>query len=317
MKLIGISLAVLLAVLVLLIGSLVLYTWTPDIPVEQLKARWAPPPSQFIALEGMQVHVRDEGPRDDPQPVLLLHGYSDSLYTWDGWVEQLKGRHRVIRLDLPGFGLTGPAADGDYRVARYTRLLGKLLDQLGVQHVSVAGNSMGGLLAWHLALAEPQRVQRLVLVDAAGYPLEPAKMPLTLRVLTAPALQPLWRKVRSRQLAEYSVRAVVGDPGQPRPDIVERLYTLGLREGNRQARDDVAAQALSDFDDYPRIAELRVPTLIIWGGRDRLVPPEHALRFKRDIPGSRLAMFSDLGHVPQEEDPVRSVAVLQNYLDGN
>lgn len=108
----------LLLLAVALIAGGVALAWAPDRPVDSLKARWAPAPSQFITVQGMQVHLRDEGPKDDPEPIVLLHGTSASLHTWDGWVDALKGQRRVIRIDLPGFGLTGPAPDNDYRLVR-------------------------------------------------------------------------------------------------------------------------------------------------------------------------------------------------------
>ncbi|MCY1273793.1 2-hydroxy-6-oxononadienedioate/2-hydroxy-6-oxononatrienedioate hydrolase [compost metagenome] len=315
MKRLGKALALLLALLLLLIGGLLAYAWAPDIPVDQLKARWAAPPSQFVEVEGLQVHLRDEGPRDDPQPLLLLHGTSASLHTWDGWVEALKPAHRVIRIDLPGFGLTGPFADNDYGTAHYNRFLAALLDRLGVARVAVAGNSLGGLLAWQFALAEPQRVGRLILVDAAGYPRNATSIPLGFRLANQPWLQPLMRNVLPRELIAASVRNVYGDPDKVSPELIERYYQLSLREGNREALRQRFKQGWN-FDDHARIGQLRQPTLIIWGGRDRLIPPDNAARFKRDIAGSRLALFDDLGHVPQEEDPARSVAPVLRFLAG-
>lgn len=101
-----------LLVLGLSVAGFIVLNWAPDRPVEELQARWAPAPSQFIELMGMQVHLRDEGPRDDAEPLLLLHGTSASLHTWEGWVADLKRTRRVISVDLPGFGLTGPFPDG-------------------------------------------------------------------------------------------------------------------------------------------------------------------------------------------------------------
>lgn len=124
------------------------WNWAPDRPVAQLKPRWALPPSQFVALDGMQVHLRDQGPRDDPAPIVLLHGTSASLHTWEGWVAALQNKRRVISLDLPGFGLTGPFPDGDYRMAHYSAFLANVLDLLQVPRAVVAGNSFGGQLAW-------------------------------------------------------------------------------------------------------------------------------------------------------------------------
>lgn len=108
----------LLLALVALVGVGVALSWAPDRPVETLTGRWAPPPSQFVSIEGMQMHLRDEGPRTDSQPIVLLHGTSASLHTWDGWTEALKSGRRVIRMDLPGFGLTGPMPDGNYQIGR-------------------------------------------------------------------------------------------------------------------------------------------------------------------------------------------------------
>ncbi len=156
--------------LLLLITGFVALNWAPDRPVAELEARWAPPPSTFIDLAGMRVHLRDEGIRDDPVPIVLLHGTSASLHTWDGWVAALAAERRVIRFDLPGFGLTGPTPDGDYRIERYVEFVAAMLDALGVEHCVLVGNSFGGTVAWQTALAlPPGRVQKLVLVDAAGY----------------------------------------------------------------------------------------------------------------------------------------------------
>ena len=117
-------LAFVVAAIVLLVVGVIIATWAPDRPVDQLKAEWAPVPSQFLGVAGMQVHLRDEGVRDDPTPIVLLHGTSSSLHTWDGWVAALAGERRVIRVDLPGFGLTGPTPDGDYTIANYVRFMG-------------------------------------------------------------------------------------------------------------------------------------------------------------------------------------------------
>jgi pimeloyl-ACP methyl ester carboxylesterase len=158
-----------------LLGALLFMTaiamWlsrAPDWPVEALVARWAPPPSDFIDVEGQLVHLRDVGPRDDPEPLVLIHGTSASLHTWEGWVKALSARHRVISFDLPGFGLTGPNASGDYRGDSYARFVLDLMDQLKVQRMAVAGNSLGGEVAWRTALMAPRRVTKLILVDAAG-----------------------------------------------------------------------------------------------------------------------------------------------------
>src|SRR6202142_501777 len=157
----------------LALAAFVAANGAPDRPLSELKARWARPPSTFLAVQGMRVHLRDEGPRGDPVPIVLLHGTSSSLHTWEGWAQDLKAKRRVTRFDLPGIGLTGPAPDADYRIERYVRFVAAMLDELGVPRCAIAGNSFGGQVAWETALAYPQPVERLTLVDPAGYPFQP------------------------------------------------------------------------------------------------------------------------------------------------
>ena len=307
-------LSVVLLVL-LAVTAAVAWYWAPDRQVAELKPRWALAPSQFVAIDGMLVHLRDQGPRDDPTPVVLLHGTSASLHTWEGWAAVLQDKRRVISLDLPGFGLTGPFPDGDYRMSHYSAFLANVLEQLQVPRAVVAGNSFGGQLAWQFALDHPQRVERLVLVDAAGYPRNATSMPIGFRLAQIPALAPVMANVLPRPMIEASIRNVYGDPDQVSDELIDRYYELTLRAGNRDALRQRFIQVEAG-QSYTRISELKMPTLILWGGRDELIPPVNAERFKRDIKGSRLVLFDELGHVPQEEDPARTVAVLMGFLEG-
>lgn len=307
----------LLAGLVLLIAALmavgVALTWAPDRQVSDLQARWAPPPSQFVDVAGLSVHLRDEGPREDPLPIVLLHGTSASLHTWDGWVEGLKSGRRVIRFDLPGFGLTGPFADGDYRVEHYVSFIAAMLDRLGVTRAVLVGNSFGGELAWETALAYPERVAGQILVDAAGYPLAAQSMPIGFRIARLPVFNQLMLVTLPRGVIESSVRNVYGDPSKVTPELIDRYYELTLRAGNRAALPQRFAQ-MHPGAHADRIARLRTPTLILWGGQDRLIPPELGERFVRDIAGSELVVFDPLGHVPHEEDPQRTLAAAREFL---
>lgn len=288
--------------------------WKRDLSVAELKPRWAAPPSKFVPIGGMQVHVRDEGPRDDPTPVVLLHGLAGNLHHWHGWAEVLKARRRVIRLDLPAFGLTGPAPDGNYAVDAYVRFMRTALDVLGVERCVMAGNSFGGLVAFQTTLAQPERVERLILVCAAGYELRPDSLPLGLRLALAPGINRLLAHVRSRALIESSARALFGDGTRLTREFVDLQYEIGLREGNRRALPEFLRQQHLEGMHASRIPELKLPTLILWGARDRLTPLDHARRFHREIAGSRLAVFDDLGHIPQVEDPLRTVAEVQRFL---
>jgi pimeloyl-ACP methyl ester carboxylesterase len=285
----------------------------PDQPVSALQARWAPPPSQFIAVRGMQMHLRDEGPRDDPLPIVLLHGTGASLHTWDGWTREFARERRVIRLDLPGFGLTGPSPDGVYTIESYVDTVLAVADTLGVQRFVLAGNSLGGYVAWATVVLHPERVDRLILVDAAGYPFRSQSIPLAFRIARTPLLNRLMRDVLPRGVVARSLRDVYGDPTRVTPELVDRYFDLGTRAGNRAA-------LVARFDQTQpgspaeRVPAIRVPTLILWGGQDRLIPLEFGERFASEIQGSRLVVFDTLGHVPHEEDPARTVAAVLPFI---
>lgn len=288
-----------------------------DLPVEALVAQWAPPPSELVELNGQLLHYRDEGPRDDPLPIVLLHGTSASLHTWDGWAKALRGQRRVVRLDLPGFGLTGPwtgrYAGQPYLGDTYARFVRDVLDHLQLPRVVLAGNSLGGEVAWRLAALAPERVAQLVLVDAAGLRFTPQVQPLGWQVARLPVLGALSESVLTRALVRQGLASVVGDPARITDAQVERYYQLTLRTGNRAALRE-RLRGWSPGMGAERIEGVRQPTLVLWGGRDRLIPPEVADRFVAGIPGARLVRFDDLGHIPHEEDPARTVVALKEFL---
>jgi pimeloyl-ACP methyl ester carboxylesterase len=302
----------LLVVVVALATGLAVW-WAPDVPVDALKVRWATAPSQFIAVDGMQVHLRDEGPRDDPSPIVLLHGTSASLHTWEGWAQALGGERRVIRFDLPGFGLTGPHPLGAYGVEQdYPNFVLSVLDQLKVQRFVLAGNSLGGQIAWNTALLAPQRLDKLILVDAAGFAPESSSVPLAFRIARIPALAPLMRNILPRAMVESSLRNVYGQPERVTPHLVDLFYDMARREGNRAALN--ARMQRGYLSDTSRLKEIKTVTLILWGGQDRLIPPSHGERFERAIVGSKRVVFAQLGHVPHEEDAAQTVVAVKQFL---
>lgn len=290
----------------------VIATWAPDKSAQELSVRWAPAPSQFVEVAGMQVHLRDEGPRNDPNPIVLLHGTSASLHTWDGWTQDLAKQRRVIRFDLPAFGLTGPNPENDYSIAAYVRFVTLVLDKLGIQSCVLAGNSLGGQIAWATAVAHPQRVHKLVLVDAGGYPIQSVSVPIGFRIARMPGVRSVMEHVLPRGVIQSSLRNVYGDPSKVTPDLVDRYYDMALRTGNRKALAKRFEQRFSG--DEVQIKTLKLPTLILWGAKDRLIPQDNAKRFQSDIAGSQLVVFDDLGHVPHEENPQKTVAAVRAFL---
>lgn len=311
-------------------------SWRADRPVATLVGRWAPEAlgSRFVEVRGMAVHLRDEGPhtpstseegpRHGLEPIVLLHGTGASLHTWDGWAAELAKTRRVIRFDLPGFGLTGPYAGhwlneegGRYSLLNYAKFVTATLDALGImQPVVLAGNSLGGQIAWetadYLRITQPQRVAKLILVDSAGYDFTPIDMPKAFQAAEIALLSPITENTLPRFLLAQDVRSVYGDPRKVTPQLIDRYYELALREGNRRA---LGLRMREPRSIAPaRIAQITQPTLILWGGQDRLIPPSNAALFAHDIKGSQLVMFDRLGHVPQEEDPKQTVAAVQAFL---
>ncbi|HET6149722.1 MAG TPA: alpha/beta hydrolase [Polyangia bacterium] len=280
-----------------------------DLPLEVVRARWATGSSRFAEVDGMQVHYRDEG---SGATILLLHGTSASLHTWDGWTSELARRYRVVRLDLPAFGLTGPSPARDYSIAAYVTFLDHAIARLGLASFAVAGNSLGGDIAWHYALAHPDKVRALILVDAAGYPLERGPAPIAFRIARWPLLPRLLTLLDPRVLVEDGLRRCYGDPARIRPGVVDRYLDLTLRPGNRVAfLDRMRTPAI---DDSALIKTIARPTLILWGARDRVIDAISAPRFARDIAGSQLVVYDDLGHIPMEEDPTRTVRDAEAFL---
>jgi pimeloyl-ACP methyl ester carboxylesterase len=304
-------LAALLIVLVLALGAFVALTWAPERTVAELREQFAPPPSVFVEAAGMQVHLRDEGPRDDPAPIVLLHGTGSSLHAWEGWAAALKPKRRVISFDLPGYGLTGASPDRVYGRERDVAFVIAVLDKLGVGRVVLGGNSLGAGVSLRTALAHPSRVDALILVDG-GYPAPSTSRPIGLRLLETPGINWVLSNTLPRFLVEQGMRNVWGDPGKVTPEMIDRAVALTQREGNRRALIDRFSQR-QPGNPAP-LARIKVPTLIIWGGRDRLVPLEAGRALNREIAGSKLVVFEELGHAPEEEDAAGTVGAVKTFL---
>lgn len=287
-------------------------TWlyTPDKPREALEAAYAPPPSQFLVVDGVRLHLRDTGPRDGPA-VILLHGFGASLHTWEDWAPGLADHYRVIRFDLPGFGLSGADPSGDYSDARSLSLITQLMDRLGVAQAALVGNSMGGKLAWLLAAEQPDRVAKLVLIAPDGFASpgfdygKKAELPLVARLLpyTLPKIM-----VRMNLAPAYA------DPNFLTDALLTRYRDLMLAPGNRR----VLLQRMAQIElqqPAPLLARITAPTLLLWGEQDRMIPISNAQDYLKDIKDCRLISFKSLGHLPQEEAPAASLVPLRAFLE--
>ncbi len=308
-RLFAIALTALLFGVALLVGIF----YRADVPVERLLAKYGNASSKFLPVDSLAVHYRDEGMAADSVPLVLLHGTGASLLTWEGWANRLKAERRVVRLDLPAYGLTGPRADGDYSLPAYVDFLKKFLQKRGIRRCDLAGNSLGGAIAWRFALAHPEWVRKLVLVDAAGYPLQSMNVPLAFRLARVPGLSRLLTYVTPRLIVEKSVESVYADPRRVSDSLVTQYFDMALRAGNRAAFLD-RIQGVASDSAWRQLPRLRQRTLVLWGQHDGLIPVGNAYRFHRDLLNDTLVILPNAGHVPMEERPTETAEMVRRFL---
>lgn len=222
-------------VISLFVGLVFILFGHKDIPVEELKSIYVQTPSQFVEVEGMQVHYRDEGNLSDTLPLVLIHGTGASLHTFNDWSDAISQDKRVIRMDLPAFGLTGPFPDREYSIAHYANFIHQFLSELEVKSCILGGNSLGGQIAWNYTLAHPETVEKLVLIDAAGYPKKSTSEPIAFRIAKVPILNKALTYITPRFVIQSSIENVYAEPEKIADGIIDRYFELSLREGNRQA----------------------------------------------------------------------------------
>lgn len=279
-----------------------------DISAGDVERKYVLAESKFMDLRGMRVHYTDEG---SGEVVVLIHGTAASLHTWQGWMTRLKNDFRVIRVDLPAFGLTGPSPDRDYSIDNYVRFLEQFFAALKIKQVSLAGNSLGGQIAWHYAAAHSDDVNKLILIDSAGLP-RIGEIPMPIRLARMPVIGKIGRYFTPRFLIRNSLKEVYFDRSKVTPDLVDRYFTMSLRAGNRQAFIDRSAQLTNDTGEG--LEKIKVPTLVLWGRYDQWIPVEQAENFKKRLAAPQVIIYENAGHIPHEEIPDQTVADALKFL---
>ena len=301
---------IIVVVLVVLLVLLALFLWTPDEDRASLEAKYLAKPSDLVDVAGMRLDVRDSGPRDAPA-VILLHGFGSSLLTWEAWVPELAVRHRVVRIDLPGSGLSDPDPTGDYTDARSMVVLIALMDRLGIERATIVGNSMGGRIAWTFAAAHPERVDKLVLVSPDGFESPGFEYGRAPKVgVTAQAM----RFVLPKQLVKMSLAPAYADQAALTDERLDRYYDLLRAPGARTAMIARMEQSIR-FDPVDRLRSIGAPTLLLWGEQDHVIPFSNAADYVKAMPRAELVALPNVGHLPQEEAPAVSLAPLLRFLD--
>ncbi|MBK8670080.1 MAG: alpha/beta hydrolase [Saprospiraceae bacterium] len=303
--------------LILLTGGLlaVLVLKEGDKDLLVLKQKYAGAPSAFLQMSGLDVHYREEGPASDSIPIVLLHGTGASLHTYDVWTDILKKTNRVIRMDIPGFGLTGPFTNRDYHIKNYVEFIHEFLDSLGVNKCILAGNSLGGQIAWNYTIKYPQDVQKLILIDAAGLEYNENQPPLAFKIARIPILKNIMTFITPKSLVKKSLQDVYYDKSKVTSQLTDRYFDLTLRSGNRQAMIDRLNTPI-DYTAVETIKTIQQPTLVLWGENDYLIPLSCTKIFSALLPKDTLVVIPKCGHVPMEELPFESVKILQKFIRG-
>ena len=280
----------------------------PDV----LEDRYGEPPSEFVELDGSQglrVHVRDEG---EGPLLLFLHGAGSSLHTWDAWVRQLAWGYRVVRVDLPPFGLTGPHPDDQYDPEAYLEVVEGVVDALQLEDPVVVGNSLGGYMAARYAAEHSDATRAAVLLAPAGYP---QNLPGLLRGLAIRGLGRTFTWLTPRWTVDRMVRRAYADSERVPSAVVDRHHELIRAPGGREGMREVVHVMDELRQEEPEwVSEVDVPTLLVWGEEDDFVPAELAADWEADLPTVESALLPGVGHVPMEEAPTRSLAILKPFL---
>ena len=306
-------LKIILSLTALLIVAFIIIFSHRDIPLDDLKIKYANSNSSFVALNKMDVHFRDEGVQTDTIPIVLIHGTGASLHTFNSWSDRLKKSNRIIRVDLPAYGLTGPFPDENYTMANYTAFLKDFLIALNIKQCVLAGNSLGGAIAWNFTLEQPSMVTKLILINASGYPIASKSVPIAFSLAKIPVINKLLTFITPRFLVRSSVENVYFDNSKVTDLVVERYFNLTLRAGNRKAFVD-RLKIPKDTSTHKNIKNIQQPTLILWGAEDLLIPVENAYKFQEDLPNNTLVILENTGHTPMEESPLESLAPVISFL---
>ena len=309
--------AVFLGFLVALLASAFIVLRTPESDAAAMHAKYGGSAAKYAETsDGMLVHYRDQGCRDCPA-IILLHGSNASLQTFEPLITDLKDRYRLISYDQPGHGLTGPHPRDDYSAKGMFEALEAIIDATGVERFAIAGNSMGGWIAWRYGLAMPDRISGLVLMNASGAPqdknAEKPRLYLGARIMRHAAGRFLAQHITPRSVFKQSLLDNVVDDTIVTETIVDRYWELLRYPGNRRA---AGLRVVADREPQfgRQLSELTLPTLILWGAHDPVTLPHNAMTFDEMIPDSRLVIFDDVGHLTMEEAPSRTAALIDEFL---
>lgn len=301
-----------LLLVVLSVTSYLVYKHHEVFTFDQLKARYANQQSRFLHLEdGTRVHYQIHNEQAQTT-LVLIHGSNMSVQVWDAWVQYLPSRYRLLSFDMPGHGLTGRIVSDDYTAISMAGVLHQSLQQLGIKQAFVAGNSMGGRVAWNYGLTYPDNTAGIILVDASGFP-DINKQSSVFDLINLPIIRNLDRLTIPRSILKQGLVTSVVETSVFSASDIDMYWQFNLMAGTGEATAKRFKQP--PVTPHQSIANIQVPTLILWGDKDPLIPVTDAQKFNSSIAGSEMIIYNDVGHIPQLEIPQDSAADVVRFID--
>ncbi len=286
---------------IVIIGLITSYA--PDTDKDAMIAKYGGAQAKFVQMAGgANIHYRDQGPKDAPA-IIMIHGMSSHLQTWEPLIEKMEQEYRILSLDLPGFGLTGPNPTGKYGPDIYIEAVLTLMNTANIDKAVIAGNSMGGLTAWRMGLSHPDRINGLVLLNPSGAPgIGKEKGNLAFTLMNSSIGKALMPHFTPKAVVKQSILQSVERDDIVTDEMIERYYELTRYPGNRLA----SLEAMKNSNDpsaWSKISTLDMPVLILWGREDQLLGVSRAEQFARELEHEKLIIYENVGHLPMEEVP--------------
>lgn len=294
-----------------------------DIPRDKLEAKYASGASEFLDLKnGSRIHYRDEGDLYKPA-IILLHGFNGSLFNFERMVPLLSKEFRLISIDLPGFGLTGAVPSMDYSTQNSILVINELTSYLGMEKFSIAGNSMGGGIAWRYALENPEKTQSLVLLASSGIYSSEERLQIEESERESPLV---WKLMRSnfvsyflslytpKFFATQGLKTSVYDPNLATEEIANQFHELTLMQGSREAILSRFSKQNYSNEKPDILKKIQAPTLIIHGREDNIISFKSSINLDQYIQNSQLVIYPKIGHLPMYETPARVADDIKKFF---
>ena len=286
-----------------------------DVPRKELEAKYATGSSQFLDLpDGARIHFRDEGKPENPA-IVLLHGFNGSLFNFERLVPFLVNDFRLISIDLPGFGLTGATPTADYTTEGFIDVVTKLTNELGIEKFSIAGNSMGGGVAWRYTLEFPTKVEGLILLASSGvgskedvkkFEERENNTPIVWKLMGSDLLKKFLHYYTPKFFATEGLKRSVYDQQFADVDHANQFHDLVLLQGSRNAILSMTMGGRRKMHGPESLSKINAPTLVIHGEEDNIIGFERSLVFKENIDNAEIKIYPEIGHLPMYEDPART-----------